>query len=218
MASYLDGMQAYWDKRFQAEGRIWGESPSRTAYYALGLFRRHKVHSVLIPGAGYGRNSKLFSASGFKVAGVEISTVACAQARDFDPLSRFYNGSVLDMSFLTERYNAIYGFNVLHLFREKERKLLIQQCTDRLKDNGLMFFTVFSERESTYGKGKEVETNTFESRPGRPAHYFTGEDLEGHFINMETLETGIMDDPEDHGEGPHTHSLRYICVRIQALR
>jgi hypothetical protein len=30
---------------------------------------------------------------------------------------------------------------------------------------------------------------------------------------MEIMETGITEDPEDHGGGPHTHILRYICVR-----
>ena len=134
-------------------------------------------------------------------------------ALEFDPLSGFFNASVLDMSFLPEKYDAIYCFNVLHLFREKDRKLFIDQCQERVKDNGLMFFTVFSEKESSYGQGKEVEKNTFESKPGRPVHYFTESDLKAHFKGMEILETGIMEDPEDHGaEGPHTHRLRYIYV------
>ena len=76
-----------------------------------------------------------------------------------------------------------------------------------------MFFTVFSEKEESYGKGKQIEKNTFESKPGRPVHYFDEDDLKAHFKKMEILETGIMEDPEDHGEGPHTHLLRYIYVR-----
>ncbi len=63
----------YWDKRFKEEGKIWGESPSKSAYYALGLFRGHDIKSILVPGSGYGRNTKLFSSLGFKVVGIEIS-------------------------------------------------------------------------------------------------------------------------------------------------
>jgi len=210
-------MNEYWDKRYRAEGRIWGDLPSRTAEYALELFRKYKAKKILIPGSGYGRNSRLFSTSGFEVTGIEISPLACKMARKFDSLSRFILASVLDMSFLTEKYDAIYCFNVLHLFRERDRKLFIRQCIDRMKNNGLMFFTVFSEKEKSYGKGKEVEKNTYESKPGRPVHYFTDEDLREHFINLEIVETGIAEDPEDHGDGPHTHILRYICVKAKSL-
>ena len=208
-------MNEYWDKRYRTEGKIWGESPSRTAGHALELFRQNKVKKILVPGSGYGRNTKLFSASGFDVTGIEISPEACKIAREFDPQTRVNNASALDMSFLQDKYDGFYCFNVLHLFREEARKLFIRQCVARLNKNGIMFFTVFSEKEASYGKGKEAETNTFESKPGRPVHYFTDSDLQEHFKNMEIVATGITEDPEDHGEGPHTHILRYICVRAK---
>jgi SAM-dependent methyltransferase len=208
-------MSEYWDGRFRAEGEIWGESPSLTAIHSLELFRRNNVKRILIPGSGYGRNSRFFSISGFDTTGVEISKLACKMAQKFDPLSRFYNASVLDMSFDNDKYDAVYCFNPLHLFLEKDRNMLVQQCVDRLKDNGLMYFTVFSEEDAAFGKGKEVEKNTFESKPGRPAHYFTKDDLREHFKHLEIIETGITEDPEDHGQGPHIHILRYIFVRAK---
>ena len=207
-------MTEYWDRRFQAEGKIWGDQPSPTAGLALELFRQNKAKKILVPGSGYGRNSRLFSSAGYDVTGVEISSIAYAMAKEFDPLSRFYNVSVLDMSFDDDRYDAVYCFNVLHFFREKERRRLVQECTSKVKPEGLMFFTVFSDDEASYGKGKEVEENTFESKPGRPVHYFNEEDLRGHFKDMEVMEAGTAEDSEDHGEGPHTHFLRYICTRI----
>ncbi len=208
-------MNEYWENRFRAERKIWGDAPSRTAIHALELFRRSKVKTILVPGAGYGRNTKLFSAAIFKVTGVEISTTACEMAREFDPDTRFSNASTLDMSFLTESYDAVYCFNILHLFREKDRKIFVRQCIDKLSNNGIMYFTVFSDKEENYGKGREVEKNTFESKPGRPAHYFTDDDLRGHFPDMAIMETGITEDPEDHGEGPHTHILRYIYMKAK---
>jgi SAM-dependent methyltransferase len=206
-------MNEYWDKRYGAEGRIWGESPSLTSKHALELFQRNNVRKVLVPGSGYGRNTRLFSKSGFFVTGIEISPIACKMAKEFDPKTRVYNASVLDMSFLSDKYDGIYCFNVLHLFREEDRKLFIKQCVERVKNNGLMFFTVFSEKEESYGKGREVEKNTFESKAGRPVHYFDESDLKEHFKDMEIVETDIIEDPENHGEGPHTHVLRYICVK-----
>ena len=81
-------MKAYWDDRFAHEGKIWGEEPSPTAFRALALFQAHGVRSVLVPGSGYGRNTKAFSTAGLNVTGVEISGVALGFARQTDPLSK----------------------------------------------------------------------------------------------------------------------------------
>lgn len=206
-------MNEYWDKRFQAEGEIWGDIPSSTAIYALELFNKNDVKRILVPGSGYGRNTRLFSSAGLYVTGIEISPLACSMAEKFDPASHFYNVSALDMSFNSEIYDAVYCFNVLHLFREDDRHELIKQCVKRVKVNGLLFFTVFSEKEPSYGSGGEVETDTFESKPGRPVHYFSQDDLARHFKLLKILEIGIMTDNENHGDGPHTHVLRYIYLR-----
>jgi len=117
------------------------------------------------------------------------------------------------MSFDDRQYDAVYCYNVLHLFREKERKQCLQACAYKVKDNGLLFFPVFSDREPSFGKGQEVEKNTFESRPGRPVHYFTEAELRDYFEHFEIIESGITEDPENHGEGPHTHVLLYILAR-----
>jgi SAM-dependent methyltransferase len=203
----------FWDKRFNEEGKVWGELPSKSAYHALEIFRRHGVNSVLVPGSGYGRNTRLFSSSGFNVTGVEISATACNLAKQFDPASKVYEGSALDMSFVPGTFDAIYCFNTLHLFCESHRKLLIKECLGKLREAGLAFFTVFSEDEPSFGQGKEVESNTYESRPGRPTHYFTEDDLRDHFSDFEVIESGIVQEPEDHGGQPHTHILRYILVK-----
>ena len=205
--------KAYWDERFQDEGQIWGSLPSQTAEYALKIFLRENVKDVFVPGSGYGRNTKLFSTSGLNVTGAEISSVACQLAEEFDPLTKHFNNSVLDMRLDNNKHDAIYCYNVLHLFRRKERRLFLKKCNNIVNDNGLIFFTVFSEQDPSFGKGAEVEKNTFESRPDRPVHYYTEDNLLDEFKDFETLETGIFEDPEDHGEGPHTHMLWYILAR-----
>ena len=89
--------KSYWDGRFSRENRIWGDSPSTSAAIALDLFSQHNVESILVPGAGYGRNSKVFSDAGYHVVGVEISGVALKLAEDFDPLTTFHELSALDL-------------------------------------------------------------------------------------------------------------------------
>jgi SAM-dependent methyltransferase len=214
----MNSGKEFWEKRFDEEGKVWGELPSKSARHALELFCKYSVKSILVPGSGYGRNTRLFSSSGFDVTGVEISGTACNLAKQFDPASKVYQRSVLDMSFVPGTFDAIYCFNVLHLFCENERKLFIKECLGKLGEAGLAFFTVFSEEEPSFGKGGEVESNTYESRPGRPTHYFTDDDLREHFRDFEVIETGIFREPEDHGGQPHTHILRYILARTVSVK
>jgi SAM-dependent methyltransferase len=210
MGDNTEHMKNYWNGRFVREGAIWGEMPSRSAEYALELFQRNSVRRILVPGAGYGRNTRLFSSGGFEVVGIEISDEAFRIAEKFDEKTKFYNGSVFDMPH-DDGYDALYCFNLLHLFLGSERMLLLSRCREKLREGGFAFFVVFSELEESFGKGKELEHNTFESKPGRAAHYFTESDLLEHFRDFRSIETGIIEDTENHGEeGFHRHMLRYI--------
>lgn len=207
----IDKNKVYWNIRFSKEGKIWGESPSESALYALKLFKGHEIQNILIPGSGYGRHTKFFSESNYKVIGIEISDIAIEIAKKFDSQTKFLNGSVIEMEIFDVKFDAIYCFNTLHLFLKKKRLLFLRKCFNQLNTNGLVFFTVFSEKETSFGKGKKLETNTFESKPGRPTHYFTEDDLVGHFKSFRIIETGIMEEQENHGDrGFHTHLLRYI--------
>jgi SAM-dependent methyltransferase len=216
MKNYTDEMKDYWNQRFSEGGKIWGIEPSKTAYYALELFENLDVESIIVPGAGYGRNTKLFSEAGFTVVGLEISDHAIKEASNFDPKSKFYNISALEMDSIGKKFDAIYCFNLLHLFREKERFLFIEKCVSVLNDYGFTFFVVFSDKEKSFGKGEEVEKNTFESKPGRIVHYFSREDLLKHFDKYDVMEIGEMEEKENHGEaGEHVHLLRYVfCSKM----
>jgi SAM-dependent methyltransferase len=210
----IDGNKAYWENRFSKEGKIWGESPSKSAIYALKLFKKYKLQKILIPGSGYGRHTKLFSDNRYRTVGIEISEKAIAIAKKFDPQTTFINGSVMEMDSSNEIFDAIYCYNVLHLFLTNDRQNFLKKCYIKLNTNGLIFFTVFSEREASFGKGKESEKHTFESKPGRPTHYFFRDDLVNHFKDFNLIETKIIKEPEDHGDrGPHTHILRYIFAQ-----
>jgi len=207
-------MNTFWEERFRDEGKIWGDTPSRTAVYAIELFKKAGVRDVLVPGSGYGRNAGAFARAGFQVTGIEISTTAVTLARQNSPGVRYHHGSVSDMPFDDSMYDGIYCFNVLHLFRKNHRAEFLQRCREQLNDGGVMFFVVFSDREPSYGTGRMVEENTFESKPGREVHYYSTEDLVSEFRGLEIIATGMMEDPEEHGgEGRHTHLLRYIYAR-----
>jgi len=204
----------YWNNRFLEKGKIWGTEPSKAAIYALNLFKKYEIKKMLIPGAGYGRHTKFFSTNNYEVTGIEISEKGLSIARELDSKSIFILGSVLDMPFNDEIYDAVFCYNLLHLLLKKQRILFIEKCYNQLRENGFTFFSVFSEQEESFGRGTKIEENTFESKPYRPTHYFIEQDLTQHFHAFTVIETGIIEEKENHGElGPHTHRLRYIFAK-----
>ena len=205
-------MQDYWDWRFLREGYIWSERPSESAKYANRLFNKYNIIDLLILGIGYGRNSLPFLESGYSVSGIEISEVALELLKNSELSNKIkiFKGSLIDMPFEDVKYDAIFSFNVLHLFNRNDRQTIIEKCKEQLNPNGLIFFTVMSELEPGYGEGIKIEENTF-AKKGKPVHYFTDEDLKQHFNKFEIIESDLIDEPEQHSKGEkHTHKCRYI--------
>ncbi len=214
----MTAMNSYWQERYLRNGRIWGDASSPTAALAAELFQRQRVQRVLVPGAGYGRNAGFLARAGFTVTGVEISPEAIRLGQQDHPDVTFVEGSFLDTPLEPGSFDGVYCFNILHLFRQADRQRFMQRCRDCLRDGGLAFVVVFSDAEPSCGRGAQLEENTFESKPGRPVHYFTAADLDGHFRGFEILERGRVEDPEDHDDqGPHVHRLRYVAAARRPL-
>lgn len=206
--------EAYWDEQFKESACIWGNRPSITADIALSHFKENQVHSILIPGVGYGRNSKLFTSNGFDVTGVEISSTACNLARNYDPRINLFHGSIFDVELPEEKYDAIFCFDVLHLFLEKERSRFIDKCSRFVRPNGFMFFTALSENDDYFGCGTEVEAATFEVKAGKYIHFFTELDLTNSFRQFTKLEGGQVIDSVSHAKhGQKAYEVRYIFVQ-----
>jgi 2-polyprenyl-3-methyl-5-hydroxy-6-metoxy-1,4-benzoquinol methylase len=203
----------YWNTQFSKHNYIWGETPSQSAAIALSLFRKYKVNKILIPGSGYGRNSKLFSTSGFDVTGIEIAEEACRLAQEYDPATKLYNGSFLDDNLVQGQYQGIYCFNVLQLFLKTDRIHFVHKSAQLLSPKGLMFFTGISDQDASFGQGEEVEENTFAVKPDKILHFFTLDDLKIHFEGFKILDVGSLEDQVNHTQyGLKSYQIRYIFV------
>ncbi|MCW4021287.1 MAG: class I SAM-dependent methyltransferase [Candidatus Bathyarchaeota archaeon] len=207
----------FWEERYRSEGKVWGDAPSVSVDAAINYFVQNCVHKVLVPGSGYGRNAEALAKAGFEVSGVEVSEIAyCAavSSNEEKGLGIDYKlGDILEMPCGVERFEGVYCFNLLHLFRQEERLKFIDYLCRVLKPGGIIVLTAFSEKEESFGIGEEIEPDTFESKKGRPVHYFTEKDLNEHFRDFDILENTIIEEPENHGDGPHIHLLRLIVAK-----
>jgi SAM-dependent methyltransferase len=211
-------MKDYWNKRFRNGGMIWSDNPSKSALDAIEKFRSYQINDVLILGIGYGRNARPFIECGYSVTGVEIADEAIKILNKSDlrnKIGKIYQGSLLDMPFNNKLYDAIFSFNVIHLFCETDRYAIIKKCKNILNPYGLVYFAAMSEFDTGFGKGAEIEKNTFDEK-GKPVHFFSDADLRKHFMEFEILDTGLINEPEEHGElGKHVHKCRYIFARLK---
>ncbi|QSF46768.1 class I SAM-dependent methyltransferase [Paenibacillus tianjinensis] len=205
-------MSQYWSGRFAREGMIWGKEPSPSAEWARGIFEDAGLNSVLVPGAGYGRNTKVFSGA-FTTYGIELSTEALELAAEWDPATVFIAGSALERQ-LDVLVDAVYCYDVLHLFLEEERKKLIAASLAQLRTGGLLYFTSFSDEDCNNGCGRRLEPGTYEYKSGKYAHFFSEADLRSHFSGAEIIQTGSFPERlQSEQGGIHEYILRYIVAR-----
>ncbi|OMD45762.1 SAM-dependent methyltransferase [Paenibacillus borealis] len=190
---------------------IWGEQPSGSALRAKAWFLEQGIKSVLVPGAGYGRNTKVFS-SQFDTYGIELSSAALKLAVEWDSSTRFIEGSALEPQ-LEHQVDAVYCYDVLHLFLSGERCRLIDAALAQLRPGGLLYFTSFSDEDPNYGCGRRLEPGTYEYKEGKYAHFFSDADLREHFAGTEIVETGTFTDSLHSPQGgSHEYILRTILA------
>ncbi|WP_019911876.1 class I SAM-dependent methyltransferase [Paenibacillus sp. HW567] len=205
-------MSEYWSDRFAREGMIWGDQPSPTALRAREWFVEQGVQSVLVPGAGYGRNTKVFS-SDFVTYGIELSGAALELAAEWDSKTQFTEGSALERQ-LDFRVDAVYCYDVLHLFLAEERRSLITASLEQLRPGGLLYFTSFSDEDPNNGCGRQLEQGTYEYKEGKYAHFFSDADLRTHFAGTEIIGTEVWEETLHSLQGEsHKYILREIRAR-----
>lgn len=208
-----DEMEPYWQQRYRDEGMIWGVEPSPTVYHAISTFNRHNVNNILVVGSGYGRNTKAFSSS-FQVDGIELSYDAIQMALMWDENTNFIQGSILDELETNKKYDAIYCYDLLHLFLQHDRKTIILNCVKLLKNNGIMYFTCFSDKDQNYGKGKKIEEGTYEYKANKFSHFFSEEDLIKQFSEHDIVEVGSIKETLQYKDNEtKEYLLRYIIVK-----
>jgi len=215
--SQFDGRN-YWDKRFRAEKRIWGNNPSISAIEASRIFKEHNLETILVPGCAYGRNSIYLAKEGFIVTAFDISPMALKTARqtaaDLDVGVKYFEGNALDQEAYKGTYDGIYASNLLHLFLKNEREKIIQNLKKVLRKGGVVVLNGFSTEDASYGKGRLVEERTFYENDGHFAHYFAEEELVELFNDFKLIESKQIVEFENHGgKNGHFHNFLFTAFR-----
>lgn len=207
-------MEEFWEKSFREKQEMWGFESTHSAAAALALFRENNLQKILIPGFGYGRNARLFIDDGFDVTGIEISETAIALAKKhYGENLKIYHGSVVDMPFDHELYDGIFCYALIHLLNSRERVKLISDCFSQLQQGGYMVFVAVSKDYPTYGKGRQLSRDRFETMPGVNLYFYDSDTIRKDFGKYGLVDFVRIDEAANSTDHKLSLKFWYIVCR-----
>ena len=161
---------------------------------------------VLDLGVGKGYNSVLLSNFGFNVTGVDISNESLKYIEEnFDCANlTLINKDVREFEIEKNKYDLILSSNVLHFMPKEDFLKIIKKIKENLKEDGLIYISVFSKEDPSSKLNKDFKENTCIS-------YFSKEEILDIFSDFTTIL--ISDEYSlDLGHGkPHYHGMiKYV--------
>lgn len=189
-------MEEFWESSFREKQTMWGFEPSDSAIFACDFFEKKQLKDILIPGIGYGRNAKIFQDHGMNVTGIEISETAINLARTYYGTDmNIFHGSVTDMPFDDKQYDGIFCYALIHLLNCRERRKLIRDCYNQLKQGGYMIFIAVSTKAPMYGGGKLISKNRFELMKGVKMFFYEADSVQNEFGKYGLETVAEIDEP-----------------------
>lgn len=208
----MESYRRFWNRRFINEGNIWGNDPAKTAIIAANVWQYLGLNQVLVAGCAYGRNSNYLANLGFDVTGLDASPVAIDMAKEASAAAGtaidYQVGNICQLPFADNSFEAVFDRGLLHLMLRAERRQAVAEYRRVLKGNGVAVITTFSTDDPQYGLGIELEENTFDIMDGRPAHFFTKNDMIEILSGWKILNISSIEETEAHGSGRHFHNFR----------
>ncbi len=185
-----------WNKVYKERGIIQSEV-FPLVKKAAGIFKEKNVSKILDLGCGTGRHIVFLTTEGFDVYGVDISEsgleITKKRLEEIGAESKLKINDMASLDFEDNFFDAVIStFVINHAKIEKFRKI-ISEVKRILKKDGLFVFTVLSDKDGWFGKGEEIEKNTFlptmnPEEADVPHHYFSEKELKDELKDFKILE------------------------------
>jgi SAM-dependent methyltransferase len=159
-------MNDLWNKVYSEDTAFFGEEPSKFAKECYEYFIQNDIKKILDLGCGQGRDTVFFTLNNLDVYAVDSSIVAIEniQKKFNEKNNQSINVNCVDVKqglpFEDNYFDAIYSHMFYNMnFTNKELDFLIYESHRVLKTNGLLYFSVRSEKDELFQKGNKIDNN-----------------------------------------------------------
>lgn len=185
-----------WNKFFSEGHYIW-KNPDIKIKRIVPFLKRRKVKKILDLGCGAGRHMIYLGKKGFIMIGLDFSAKALsiAQSRlERESVKNYVliNHAILNLPFPDDHFDAVVSINVVHHDRIKNIRKTISEIKRVLKKRGIVIINLASTENTKFGRGKEIEKNTFIKSNGNDKgvlhHFFSEKEARGLFSGFKIRE------------------------------
>ncbi len=181
-------MKKDWDNIYREHGKV---QKGVWPFLSRNLFRIKKGGNVLDLGCGTGRHLLYLAKRGYLATGMDLS-VSGLELADSHLRKNGINcvtlvkGDMRKLPFRDKTFDAVVSCWVIHHSTLKDFGKTLREACRVLKNNGVFLANVQSTSHFWYGKGEELEPNTFRGEGEEydvPHHYFGREELTEGLVN-----------------------------------
>ena len=193
-------MSEIWDGVYSEDSSFFGEEPSIFANLCYEDFSKYGRTKIFELGCGQGRDTIFFANKGLDVHALDSSKVAI---QNLNERARKENVSINLKNFDAKRglpfdntyFDIVYSHMFYNMnFTDDELKFLFSESSRVLKDNGLLYFSVRSDKDSLYNKGKQIDNNIYQINNFQ-IRFFTTQQIK-YFLNHNFIISRIIEDYE----------------------
>ena len=195
-------MSEFWNKVYSSDDSFFGDEPSSFALLCYKEFQEHNVKRILELGCGQGRDSLFFASKGIEVYTFDSSQVAIdavsklAKEKNL-PIHAMTFDARTDLPFDDNYFDAVYSHMFYNMrFTCEEIRMLFKEVNRILKNRGLHFFSVRSDRDASYKKGEKVADKLYDIN-GFQIRFFMTEDINAFVTQGQFQLSKITESYED---------------------
>lgn len=194
---------------YKKNNNAWGESQNKLLDIIMPNLRLGSTFLDL--GCGQGKDSLFMAKNNFKVTAIDSSEVAINQLNKVAESEGLKNletitTDIRDFQIEKNKYNIIYGSNVLQFLKKDEAEKIIETIKENVAQSGFIILTSFTTDDPSYDKTKE---NRAFFEPKEMLNFFKDFKIIHYFENI------VIDQGHASVPGPHRHGVVRIIAQKQ---
>ncbi|MGL4772026.1 MAG: class I SAM-dependent methyltransferase [Clostridium sp.] len=211
-----------WDKIYKEQGEV-QFGVLKTALIASEIFKNNELKNILDLGCGTGRHSIYLALQGFNVYASDVSQKAIQitqeKANELNITNiKYKQHDMRDIDFKSEFFDGILCVWTTGHGNLDDATKNVNEIYRVLKPNGIVVIDYISTEDINYGKGEEIEKDTFlnnvEGEENIPHHYSTREEIENlyssfSFVEINPIEYNFFD------KNNNEHTIKAFAVVAQ---